>query len=852
MRNLTRRSFIAAASTAAGALAVGNGMAFPEDALNEDSDLKIWHNKPASQWVDALPIGNGKLGAMVFGGGAVSPSSPKGKLSDCPEEPVATDPGKETLTLNEDSLWSGRPIDGNNRNAKNYLSPLRDAVLKHQDYHRADELCHKMQGFFAESYQPAGVLHLDCTHAGEVTEYRRELNLRHAVASTSYKVGEVEFNRTAFASAPDHVIVLRLAASKPGALNTIISMDGALMRSVESKGDHRLLLSGKAASHVAGAGHPDSEKPVSYSDTPGEGMYFAIALNAAAEDGRITASADRLHIENATACTILLTIATGYRGYEQRPDTPLAQVQARAVLLLDSALTRNYRSLCQRHEADHRRLFDRVSLDLGTSIAASLPTDQRLKTFADAPDPSLLALYFQYGRYLLISSSRRDSQPANLQGIWNFQVSPPWSSNWTSNINIQMNYWPAENCNLSDCAEPLFDFVRDLSHTGARAAEETYGLPGWVAHHNIDIWCAANPVGMGVGQPKWANWSMSGPWLCAHLYDHYLFTRDKEFLRTRAYPLMRGAAEFCLAWLVEDGDGHLTTCPSLSTENSFLAPDGKVAETSAGCTMDMALIRELFANCMATAKELGIDKEFAAKLGAARARLVPYKIGKFGQLQEWSVDFDESEPEQRHMSHMYPLYPGSEITLRGTPDLAKAARVSLERRIAHGGAYTGWSRAWAIAFWARLADGDKAWESLIMLMKHSTNQNLFCSHPWGNSSIFQIDGNFGATAAVGEMLLQSHTGVIELLPALPVAWKNGEVKGLRARGAVGVDIRWENGKVIDAALRPDISGKVTLRAPKGQIIRGITAGGEVPFQMRDDGSIAAVLMAKRTYRLEIA
>jgi len=851
MRKITRRLFIAAASTVTGALSVRNRLALSEGSVIEDRDLKLWYKQPASQWIDALPIGNGKLGAMVFGGAAVNPTSAKGTLSDCIEEPVPTDPAKETLTLNEDTLWSGRPIDGNNRNAKNYLAAVREAVIKHKDYHRADELCQKLQGLFAESYQPAGVLHLDFTHAEDVTEYRRELNLRDAVATTSYKVGEVEFKRTAFASAPDHAIVLRLTASKPGALNAVIWMDGALMKRVESKGDHGLLLSGKAASHVAGAGHPDSEKPVTYSDVLGEGMYFAVALNAVAENGRITASADRLKIENATACTIVLTAATGYRGYDKIPDTRLAEVQACAVQMLDSALRRDYPFLRQRHEADYRRIFDRVSLDLGSSATAGLPTDERLKVFADAPDPSLLALYYHYGRYLMISSSRPNSQPANLQGIWNFQVVPPWSSNWTSNINTQMNYWAAENGNLSDCAEPLFNFVRDLSHTGARTAEETYGLPGWVSHHNIDIWRTTNPVGMGVGSPTWANWPMSGPWFCAHLYDHYLFTRDKEFLRTRAYPPMRGAAEFCLAWLVEDGEGHLTTCPSLSTENNFLAPGGKVAQTSAGCTMDMALIRELFANCSAASKELGIDKEFAAKLETARARLLPYKIGKYGQLQEWSVDFDESEPGQRHMSHMYPLYPGSEITLRGAPELATAVRVSLERRIAHGGAYTGWSRAWAIAFWARLADGDKAWESLIMLMKHSTNRNLLDTHPSGKSAIFQIDGNFGATAAIAEMLVQSHAGVIELLPALPVDWKSGEVKGLRARGAIGVDIRWENGRAISAVLRPDLTGEVWLRAPKGQRIRRIAADANVPFHTREDGSMVAVLIAKRIYRIEM-
>jgi alpha-L-fucosidase 2 len=557
-------------------------------------------------------------------------------------------------------------------------------------------------------------------------------------------------------------------------------------------------------------------------------------------------------VKDATACTIVLTAATGFRGFDKIPDTDPQAVKSRAIQDLDAAVRCDYGDLLRRHTSDYRTLFDRVSLNLGGGSDAQLPTGERLKQFEASRDPSLLALYFQYGRYLLISSSRPGAQPANLQGIWNYQVMPPWSSNWTSNINIQMNYWPVESCNLSDCAEPLIRFVEELSKNGKRAAQETYNLPGWVSHHNIDIWRTANPVGLGVGSPTWANWQMSGPWLCAHLYEHYRYTGDRDFLRARAYPLMRGAAEFCLAWLVEDGSGHLTTCPSFSTENNFLVPDGKRAETSAGCTMDIALIRELFANCIEAAKELGVDAEFAGQLAAARARLLPYKIGKHGQLQEWSVDFDESEPGQRHMSHMYPLYPGGELTPRGTPELARAARVSLERRLAAGGAYTGWSRAWAIAFWARLADGDKAWESLCMLMKHSTNQNLFDSHPMGSSSIFQIDGNFGATAAIAEMLMQSHAGAIEFLPALPAAWRDGEMKGLRARGAVGVDLKWANGKATDAVLRPRRDGEVRLIASGRQRIAA-TANGE-PVSLRDngDGSVRLMLHANHVYSLRFS
>ena len=579
-------------------------------------------------------------------------------------------------------------------------------------------------------------------------------------------------------------------------------------------------------------------------------MYFAAILHVETTDGKIATNSDSLNVSGASAITILIAAATGFRGFAAFPDTPLDAVINKAKMQLDAAAGKKYEEIQAAQIADHQSLFRRVGLRLGASKDMAKSTDQRLKQVGESLDPSLFSLYFQYGRYLLISSSRPGSQPANLQGIWNSQVTPPWSSNWTSNINVQMNYWAAQTCNLSDCAAPLFDLIGNVSTRGRQAAEETYGLPGWVSHHNIDIWCAANPVGEGVGAPTWANWNMSGPWLCQHLYEHYLFTKDLEFLRTRAYPVMKGSAEFCLAWLIDDGKGHLTTCPSESTENDFMAPNGKSAMTSAGCTMDMALLRELFANCVESSKELGVDADFASSLTAASKRLIPYQIGKYGQLQEWSIDFEESTPGQRHMSQLYPLYPGCQITPKGTPALAEAARISLERRLANGGAYTGWSRAWAIGLWARLADGDKAWESLSMLMQHSTNINLFDTHPAREGPIFQIDGNFGTTAAIAEMLVQSHTGTIELLPALPSVWTEGEVTGLCARGGVTVDLGWSRARINQCVVKPRFSGEYSFRAPKGQRITGVSLdSGSIAMTQESGAAIRCKLQAGQKYSL---
>lgn len=755
---MTRRSFLAA--TAAAQSATPNPLA-------------LWYRQPAKTWTEALPVGNGRLGAMIFGG-------------------VET----ERLQLNEDTLWSGAPKEWNNTEALGVLPEVRRLVLA-EKYVEADKLCTRMQGPYNQSYLPLGDLHLYFEGIVSPVNYRRELDLDTAIAAVSFQANNTTYRREVFASVPDQLIVVRLTALGPARLTFTATLTSALRAQTRADGATGLLLTGKAPTHVD-PNYFRTPNPIVYDDAEGKGMRFSCCLQARAEGGKVTTTSDKLLVENARAVTLVLSAATGFNGFDQIPSADPVP-RARRYL----ANRKSFAQLRTAHSVDHQRLFRRVSLTLGDTARVALPTDERLEAFKKNPaDDNLIALYFQYGRYLLIASSRPGTQAANLQGIWNDHVRPPWSSNWTTNINVQMNYWHAETTNLTECHEPMFELTAGLAKNGARTAQINYGASGWVCHHNADIWRQTAPVGnFGQGSPTWANWQMSAPWFCQHLWEHYLFTQDTVFLRQRAYPVLKGAAEFCLDLLIDDGKGSLTTAPSFSTENTFLTVDGEKAQTSAGCTMDIALIRELFTNSIAAAEALSLDPDFRQLLQSKLANLLPYRIGKHGQLQEWSKDFDEAEPGQRHMSHMYPLYPGNEFTARRQPRFWKASRVSLERRLKAGGAYTGWSRAWAICFWARLNDGEMAYESVCRLLDHSTGPNLFDTHPAGTGWIFQIDGNFGGTAGIAEMLLHSHQDELAFLPALPKSWQQGAVKGLRARGGIEVDLAWAHGKVTKYTLR---------------------------------------------------
>lgn len=731
------------------------------------------YDQPASGWSKALPLGNGRLGAMVFGGVA-----------------------EDRFQLNEDSLWSGGPQDADNPEALAALPEVRRLLFEGK-YFEAEALANKKSVCIGAgsghgngsklpygSYQTLGDLRLLFPRHDAYTAYSRSLDLGTATTRTAYMVDGVAFEREAFVSAPHQVLAVRLRSSRPGALSFTATLNRVERAMVTAVGEAELAMSGQ----LDNAGKP--------------GMRYIARLRVLTEGGSAHAKDGGIEVTGADGAVVLLSAGTDYRDTAHE-STNVAQ--------LDAATALGYDKLLAAHIEDYARLFNRVQIQLGSQAVPSGTVAERLSHVKrGGDDPDLQALYFQFGRYLLISSSRPGDLPANLQGIWADGTAPAWSADYHHDMNDTMNYWPAEVTNLGECQTAFIDYIDSLREPGRKTAQVHYGAKGWVVHTISNIWGFTSPG----ERAEWGQYPGAAAWLCQHVWEHYAYGGDVGYLE-RAYPIMKEAAEFYLDFLVpEPKHGWLVTAPTISPENAFRTPDGKVARVCYGPTMDNELIAELFTNCIAAAKVLGVDADLSADLEVAMAKLPPRQISsRDGRLQEWIEDFEDAEPGHRHLAHLYGLHPGNTITLDKTPALAAAARKSLEFRLAHGSGQTGWSRAWVVNFWARLREPELAYENLQALLAQSTEDNLFDTHPFGNADgwVFQIDGNFGGVAGMAEMLLQTHAGEIHLLPALPAKWDTGHLTGLRARGGFEVDLWWEAGKLTKAILRSTWGTACVLR-----------------------------------------